>query len=158
MPFPSRSSRISRAAALLLAVLPLGCGDAAGPEAREGVEFLVGTWEAAVLQATSVADPGRNEDLIAAGATFIINVQPSGQYTATLTVFGFPVTEIGTLQVQGSALTLYREFPTPDTATATLTQLSQDRIRLLGETTFAFDPATGAEDATLLTELVRQTS
>lgn len=141
---------------LLTALLATACGDTAGPEPREGLEFLVGTWTATSVVATSVAPPVLTADLIGGGGSFVINVQPSGQYTATLTVFGAPATEIGTLEVSGSQVTLYTQFPFPDTATATLTQLGQDRIRLEGSTTFQFDPTRGPEEATLTSELVRQ--
>ncbi|HSG47104.1 MAG TPA: hypothetical protein VLA43_04720 [Longimicrobiales bacterium] len=145
-------------ATLLFAFLTTGCDDATGPRAREGLEFLVGDWSADVLVVTSTADPGQSIDLLEGGSAFRINVQPSGLYTATLTVLGTPVTEIGTLAVEGTVLTFYREFPSADTATATLTQLSPDRVRLVGSTTFDFEPVGSPDDASLLTELVRQDS
>ena len=139
----------------LIACVVGACGDTAGPEAKEGLEFLVGTWTAESVVATSVAPPVLTVDLIDGGGSFVINVQPTGQYTATLTVFGAPATEIGTLEVSGSNVTLYTDFPFPDTATATLTQLGEDRIRLEGGTTFQFEPSRGPEEATLTSELVR---
>lgn len=136
-------------------MMTAGCDDATGPKPREGLEFLVGDWSADVLVVTSVADPGQSLDLLEGGSGFRINVQPSGQYTATLVVLGSPVTEIGTLTVEGTVLTFYREFPSTDTATATLTQLSPDRVRLVGATTFDFEPVGSPDEASLLTELVR---
>lgn len=144
-----------------LAALSFGgvaCGsDPAGPTPKEGLEFLVGDWEADSLVATNQADPSDQVDLLAAGSDFRINVQPSGQYTATLTVLGATVPEIGTLEVDGSTIILYREFPTPDTSFATLTQLSDNRVRLVGDSSFDFDQDGASEPAELLTELVRQT-
>lgn len=116
----------------------------------------MGDWSADVLVVSNAADPDESLDLLEGGSAFRINVQPSGQYTATLTVFGSPVTEIGSLTVQGTVLTFYREFPSADTATATLTQLSPDRVRLVGATTFDFEPVGSPDEAFLLTELVRQ--
>lgn len=157
---PLRSRRLSSLApaVALLAFAATGCSDATGPRDLEGVAFLVGTWQADSLVATAVADANRTENLLAGGASFSINVQPSGQYTATLTVFGFPSTEIGRLTLEGTSLTLYREFPSADTASATLTQLGPDRVRLLGATTFQFSPTIGPEEASLLAEMVRQGS
>lgn len=151
-------TRLAATASLLLLLALGGCDDATGPEPKEGLEFLVGTWAADVLEATSVAPPVLTSDLIDGGSSFVINVQPSGQYTATLTVGAFPATEIGTLELEGSTVTLYAQFPVPDTATATLTQLGEDRIRLEGATTFQFDPTRGREEATLKSELTRQSN
>ena len=137
-------------------VTSAACGSdgVAGPD--DDLRFLVGDWEADVLVVSDPTNTAADVDLIAAGATFRINVQPSGAYTATLTAGVVPFTEIGSLEVDGNQITFYRDFPSADTATGTLTQLSPDRIRLLGETRFDFDSDGTAEDADLLTELVRQ--
>ena len=86
----------------------------------------------------------------------LVNIQPSGQYTATLTFLGAPSTEIGRLSVTSEQLTLYREFPSADTATGTLRQLSQSRVLLTSSTRFDFPPLDEPEDAELRTELLRQ--
>lgn len=139
-----------------LMLFSAACGDSTGPGTREGLEFMVGDWKAEALVVVSVADPQESVDLLEGGSTFRINVQPSGQYTATLTVFGSPVTEIGFLALDGSILTLYRQFPSPDTSTAILTQLSPDRVRLVGESAFDFDGNGQNEPAALTTELARE--
>lgn len=155
--------RNSRRIALFLATLALvfaaasACGeDAAGPAGIDDISFLVGDWIADVLVATGVQDPNLTRDLLAEGAQFGINVQPSGAYTATLTVAGTPFTEIGRLALSGDELTFYVEFPLPDTTQGTLTRLGDDRVRLLGETSVDLDFDLVAEPANLRTELVRQ--
>ena len=55
------------------------CGDdPAGPDLQDDISFLVGDWVADVLVATGIEDPQLSRDLLAEGADFGINVQPSG--------------------------------------------------------------------------------
>lgn len=158
----TRHFSVSRPRLLLTTLLSLvattACSDSSGPGDLEGIAFLVGDWDADVLVATSITNPAESDDLIARGASFRINVQPSGQYTAVLTFIATPLTEIGQAELDGNRLTLYREFPSPDTSVATLTQLSADRIRLLGESSYDFDfgGPRPSEPVELVTELQRR--
>lgn len=144
---------LSAAIALLLVSAACGNDDVITPQ--DDLGFLVGDWDAVVLEVTNQADPTETADLLEAGATFRINVQPSGQYTATLTFLGTSIPEIGTLKLEGNQLTFFRSIPSTDTSHATLTQLSEDRVRLEGLSSFDFDLDGVPEDADLLTELVR---
>src|SRR5688572_24856019 len=84
------------ALALSCTLTTVGCSsdDSVGPDAS--IAFLVGVWEAERFVVTSKANPQTAPDLITAlGATFSLDVQPSGQYTAILVFQGTPVTEIG---------------------------------------------------------------
>lgn len=104
-----------------------------------------------------VADPDRTADLLLSGASFSINVQPSGQYTAVLTVLGFPQTEIGILSVDGGELVFNRQHPSSDTSRATYELLDGgSKVRLSGPTEFDFDGDQVGEPSTLLTELGRR--
>ena len=135
------------------------CGDDSSlVGVQDDLAFLVGDWMADVLVATGIENPELTRDLLAEGADFRINVQPSGVYTATLTVSGRPFTEIGRLSLDGEDLTFFVDFPVPDTTTGTLVQLGQDRVRLLGETSVDLDFDLVPEDAALRTELVRDES
>jgi hypothetical protein len=155
---------IRRPIAILLALgfAVAGCGEEDGLTPQDDLDFFVGDWEAEELSVSSRPDPGQpgdtvvTVDLIDAGSSFRINIQPSGQYTATLTFLARPVTEIGTLEIDGDQITFFRDFPLPDTASGTVTQLSADRILLLGETAFDFDLDGSGEEADLRSELVRQ--
>lgn len=155
------AARISRRRFFLMVLFSMlliaGCGgdDPTGPDAS--IDALVGDWVAQRLEVTMVADPTRVADLIEGGASFSINVQPSGQYTAVLTVLGFSQTEIGFLVVEGDELVLNRQHPSADTTRADYALLDGgSRIRLLGPTEFDFDGDQVGEPSTLLTELVRR--
>ncbi len=146
---------------LLLPVLALttitacGGGEVTGP--GQGIQALVGDWVAQKLEVTMVADPTRTADLLESGASFSINVQPSGQYTAVLTILGFPQTEIGFLEIDGNELVFVRQHPSPDTSRAQYSLLDGgSRVRLTGPTEFDFDGDQVGEPSTLLTELVRR--
>jgi len=123
------------------AVLLLGalaCGDdpvSADPEIAQ----FVGDWAAEVVTLTNVANPEVVADLIANGATLTLNVQPSGQYTAILVIAGQSSTEIGSISVAGSTLTLHREFPTAETSPGTFAFSGPDRFVLDGDTEFDFN-------------------
>ena len=114
-----------------------GAGDA-GLAPNPEVSPLVGDWEATAVVITSVANPDIAPDLIALGATFTLNVQPSGQYTVILLYAGQASTEIGILSVSGNVVTLNRSFPTHETSTAVYT-LVGNRLTLDGDTRFDFN-------------------
>lgn len=145
---------LRRAAATALAFFVAACGgdDATGPSAD--VDILVGDWSAIELTVINDADPSQTADLIETGATFTINVQESGQYTATLTFLGFPSTEIGFLRIDGDEIVFTREFPSADTSRATF-RISGNRITLEGDTEFDFDGDSQGDPATLRSVLER---
>ncbi len=101
------------------------------------VASLVGDWTADSLVLTSVANPDVSVELIATGATFALNVQPSGLYTAILISGRTSSTEIGWLSTSGAAITLRRTFPSPDSTTGTYAQ-SGDRLTIDGQTDYEF--------------------
>ena len=74
-----------------------------GPD--EELEFLVGDWAATRFWVEHRLNPDLGGDLIADfGASFTLNVQPSGQYTAILTFQQTPLVEIGEIELEGSAI------------------------------------------------------
>ena len=102
------------------------------------VQDLVGDWEATALVLTSVANPAISADLIAQGATFTLNVQPSGHYTAILISGGAGGAELGVLSVSGNAISLRTTYPPPaDTATGTFS-LSGNTLTIDAETEYEF--------------------
>jgi hypothetical protein len=92
----------------IVALTTSACGEDSviGPVENPEVEPFVGTWDARVFTVTADADTSIVADLIENGS-FVINVQPSGTYTATLVFAGLsPIVEIGQLSVSGGFLTL----------------------------------------------------
>jgi len=137
----------------VVAVLAWGCGgDATGPDV--GIAQFVGSWRATKLTLTSVANPEISPDIIALGAQFTLDVQPSGQYTAILIYSGQAGTEIGTITVSGNTVTLNREFPSPSTTTAVYA-ISGNQLTLDGDTEFDFNLDGTAEAARAHFELTR---
>lgn len=136
------------------AVSACGDDDPLGPD--PALAELVGDWEARALEITNEANPSEVADLIEAGATFTLNVQPSGQYTATLVFFGQPLTEIGQVTVDGSRITLDPSTPADQPSTTGTYQVQGDLFTLDGDTEFDFNGDGTAEAARAHFELLRQ--
>ena len=146
--------RAAWAGAILLASVLAGCGsESLGPD--EAVAPLVGVWDATGLVLTSVANPQVKPNLIALGASFRLNIQPSGQYTAILLYAQQGSTEIGTLSVSGNAITMRREFPSRSTSAAVFA-LAGDRMTMDGDSEFDFNLDGTPEPALAHFELVRR--
>lgn len=140
--------------AMLLALLVAGCGgEAVGPDVA--LAPLVGDWDATRLVLTSVANPQVKPDLVALGAAFRLNVQPSGLYTAILLYAEQSSTEIGTLSVSGTTLTMRRDFPSRSTSAAVFT-ISGSRMTMDGDSKFDFNLDGTSEPALAHFELVRR--
>jgi len=119
---------------------------------------FVGDWSATAMVLSSVANPDIQPDLISGfGASFTINVQPSGQYTAILIFAGQASTQIGQVTVSGSTITLRPEVP-PNEPDATSTYAFPDANHLVldGDTEFDFNFDGTAEAATAHIELERK--
>lgn len=140
--------------AMLLACLVAGCGgDSVGPD--PSVALLVGDWDATRVVLTSVANPQVKPELIALGAAFRLNIQPSGQYTAILLYAAQSSTEIGTLSVSGNTVTMKRNFPTLATSAA-LFALEGNHLTLDGDSEFDFNLDGTPEPALAHFELLRR--
>jgi hypothetical protein len=118
---------------------------------------FVGTWDADSLTLTSDADTTVVANIIEFGS-FFITVEPSGQYTATLTVFGRPNPEIGQLTVLNpTTLTLAPSFPAGrPVATAQFVFQADDYLILDGPTEFDFNLDGTPESAQAHFQLQRQ--
>lgn len=141
-----------RAGALCLGVaLALGaCGDDPADidtTPDPAIAPFVGDWRASAMVLTNKANPSVAPDLIAEGAQFDLNVQPSGQYTAILTYQQQASTEIGFLSVSGSVVTLQRTFPSAQTSTASYS-FSGSTLTLVGDSEFDFNLDGTPEEAT----------
>lgn len=162
----STSGRSRRLAAFVVALLALplagilgGCGDSGttdpgddGPS--EVPAQLVGTWDAVhmVLGATGsdstlTVDIIQNEQF---SASFTMIIRSDASYEATLTVFGQPDVESGSIDVTGSTIT----FRPQGGASADVTwTMSGERLILDGNTRFDFNRDGTPEDATLHLEM-----
>ena len=143
-------------ATVLVVVLTGACGE--DPiEADPAVTPFVGTWDADSLTLISDASPPDTANLLTFGS-FFITVEPSGQYTATLTVLGQPSPEIGQLGVvNGSTLTLTPSFPAGrPVGTSAYVFQADDYLILDGPTEFDFNLDGTAEPAQAHFELRRQ--
>lgn len=139
------------------ALTVVGCGGGNDPvdvEPDPALAPFVGNWTALAMVVTSVANPDVSPDLIEEGATFTLNVQASGQYTANLIFLQQVSTEIGFISVSGSTVTLKREFPTRSTSTATY-EFQGNLLILDGPTEFDFNLDGELEEATGHIELQR---
>lgn len=132
-----------------------GCGDDVIP-ADPAVAPFVGTWDATVLTMTSATQVF--DILASASGSFVIVVEDSGLYTATITVFGQPGVEIGQLTVlNGSSLTLAPSFPAGrPVATADYVFQTDDYLVMDGPTEFDVNRDGISEPAEVHFELQRQ--
>ena len=143
-----RRSRWVLPALLTALALAPGCGSSGGVQTDAAVAPFVGDWLATTMVLTSVANPDVHPDLISLGATFSVDVQPSGQYTAILIYSGQTQTEIGQLSVSGGTVTLQPSFPAgAPAAISDYTFPDPDHFVLDGATEFDFNLDGTAEAA-----------
>lgn len=124
---------------MALAAVAGACGGDDPVEPDPAVAPFVGTWDADSLTLTNVAEPATVANVLDFGS-FFVRVEPSGQYTATLEVFGSPEVQIGQLTVSGSTMTLTPSVPAGEPpSTSTYTFVSDDYLVLEGPTDFDFN-------------------
>jgi hypothetical protein len=153
---PKRWRRCTGMAALALGIAFLAAcssGDVTAP--NPSVADFVGDWNGVSLVLTSQSDPTISPDLIALGATFSLNVQKSGEYTAILLYSGGASTEIGKVEVSGQSVTLDRTYPSKST-TSGVYSTQGDHLILDGETQFDFNLDGTAEPALVHFDLVKK--
>jgi hypothetical protein len=119
----------------------------------EDVSAFVGTWDAEVFTVTSQADTSIVADLMENGS-FVITVQPSASYTATLTFGGMPLVEIGTLSVEGDHIILRPDGGS--SATSSYDFVREDYLVLDGSTEFDFNLDDELDPARAHIELLRR--
>lgn len=144
-----------RLALALVIVLAAACGGEDPVVVDPLVSPLVGDWTATAMVITSVANPDVAPELIGLGASFTLNVQPSGQYTAILIYAEQASTEIGFLSVSGNVVTMTHSFPDTKTTSATYV-LAGNRLTLDGDTDFDFNLDGTPEPALAHFELERR--
>lgn len=153
-----RTLRIVLPILVLSATLAACSGD--GPvEPDPAVQPFVGEWDGIRMVVTNKANPDQNPDLIGDGlAEFFVDIQPSSQYTAQLTVLGRRNTEFGRVEVRGDQLILHRESPAPPSTTTATYRLSADGDSLFldGDTEFDFNLDGQPEPARAEIDLLRR--
>lgn len=140
---------------VFLVVSHLASCSSSGSTGPEIPGELVGEWEATSMVLTSVEDPETSVDIVQneeVSGSFVLLIRDDATYEATLTVFGVPETEFGTLESSGSALTFRPQNGSPSKVTWSL---SGDQLTMDGETTFDFNRDQQDEEATLHLVLVR---
>lgn len=133
--FPRRHNQLF----LLLALVPvlvMGCTD--DPSGPRELEPLVGVWQAVELVMTNQANPSQSVDLIEEGATFTLSILSDGRYSASLTIFGQGSTEMGTVGVSGSTVTITPTTPEGPPLVATWSFQGENLV-LDGESEFDFN-------------------
>lgn len=145
-----------RGMVLLAAFLATSCSGDKATAPDSAVTPFVGDWTAESMVLTNKANPDVHPDLIAVGATFTIDVQESGQYTAILLYASQASTEIGTLDVSGQTVTLHQTFPSPSTTAAVFSFQGEDHLTLDGDSEFDFNLDGTAEPALAHIVLVRK--
>jgi len=83
----------------------VSCSDS-GTGAGKDLAPLVGTWRAQALVISNKTNPSQSFNLIQEGGEFTLSILGSGQYVATLVVFGQPAVELGTMRVSGNTFTI----------------------------------------------------
>ena len=147
-------NRPSLVAAVLITLTGCGGEGAVGPE--EELAPFVGDWSASRFVVRSTANTEIAPDLIAdLDSEFTVNVQPSGQYTAILVYQDFPITEIGTLEVEGDDLVFHVDVPSVRTTRSRYT-FSGPRLTLVGDTEFDYNFDGSPEPAEATIELIRR--
>ena len=142
--------------AVVLSVAVAACGDGVtdpDPVDEFLIQQFVGTWDAEVFEVTSTADTTTVADLMVNGS-FNINIQPSGGYTATLTFGGFPLVEIGNVDVSEAFITLRPNGGDP--ATSSYLFIADDYVRLEGPTEFDFNLDSQLDPAEAVIEIRRR--
>ncbi len=141
---------------LTLAPVLASCGEDTAVGPTQDLEFLVGDWDATRFVVQSKANPEVAPDLIGGlGAQFFMNVQPSGQYTATLVFQASPITDIGLLQVDGDDVIFHVNVPSPAINRSRYT-LFAGGMTLVGDTEFAFIPGGEPEAAVATIDLEKR--
>lgn len=146
---------IPAAALLLVALTTSACLKNESVAPNPAVASFVGDWSAASLVLTEQADTTVSHDLIALGATFTLNVQPSGAYTAILLYSGQADTEIGQIDVSGQSVTLNSTYPSKTTTTGVYA-FAGDTLTIDGTTEFDFNLDGTLEPALVHFELVKK--
>jgi hypothetical protein len=155
--FVSRWARGSNLRSVLIfaAFMATACSGDKSTEPDTGIAPFVGDWAAESLVLTSQANPSISGDIIQLGATFTLNVQPSGQYTAILLYSGQSLTEIGTISVSGTTVTLHQSFPSASTS-AGVFSFEGDHLIIDANTEFDFNQDGTAEPALAHFDLVKK--
>lgn len=131
-------------AAALVAALA-ACSSSSSPDTESETDLLArlaGTWDGTEMVLTSRdSDPEVTLDILGGGlgadASFTLELEESGRYTATLVVLDQPDEETGDIEITESAITLDPDGPDP--AVTGTWDLEGDTLVIQGETQFDFD-------------------
>lgn len=137
IPLFRSASAIPGSLLLLVALSLSGCSDDGSAPKKELAPF-VGKWRASVMILTNTANPSVSVDLVQEGATFTLSVLSTGEYSAALTAFGQTNTEVGTIKVSGSRVTITPTSP-PGPSLVAEFEFFGNTLVLDGDTFFDFN-------------------
>ncbi len=133
-----RTAGLRNPTALLLSLLFLsGCSDS-GTEVKDELAPLVGAWRAQALVMTSREEPETSVDLVDEGGVFTLSILATGDYTASLVIYGQPNTEAGKVTVSGDQITITPTTP-PGPPVTGRWRIEGGILYLDGSTEFDFD-------------------
>jgi hypothetical protein len=87
---------------------------------------------------TNQASPDTSVDLIQEGASFTLSILATGEYSAALSLLGQTHTELGTIEVSGSQITITPTTP-PGPSTSGTWSLTGGIVYIDGTTEFDFN-------------------
>jgi len=137
MGFTLKRTFLGLTSTILLSLLLLACSeDGTGP--GKELDPLVGVWKAKVFLLTNQANPSIQVDLVEQGATFTLSILSTGQYTASLSLFGSSNIEVGMVTVEGNQITIAPTTPEGPPAVSTWS-FQGSTLVLDGDTEFDFN-------------------
>lgn len=138
-------------AATLTVAAVAACSDATGVQPED----LAGTWDISALEFTNVANTSEQVDLIAdLSGSGTVTITGAGAFTIAVTVEGSTDTDIGTIEVVGSSVTI---TIAGDDLTGTISRSGDTvTINLTTGVEFDFDDDGTDEPATARLVMVKQ--
>ncbi|HET9948172.1 MAG TPA: hypothetical protein VFQ22_04585 [Longimicrobiales bacterium] len=134
-----RVGLLPAAVAALLALAACGEDDPVMPDPN--LAPFIGTWDAEVLTLAALPPSTATLDVIGAGGSFHITVEPSGTYSAGLSLAGQTSGEVGQLNADPatSSITIDPTSHPGPTTTGTYGFPADDYLIIDGETEFDFN-------------------
>jgi hypothetical protein len=96
---------------LAVALVMLGSCSGSGTEPIKDLTPFVGVWEAESLTLSSPDNPSQGIDLVEQGASYVLSILATGQYTAVFDLIAAQGFQAGTVKLFGNRITLTPSTP-----------------------------------------------